>query len=67
MKDVVIIGAGARGNRVFAELIATHESGFALSGVVEPDARRRTAFQREYGIPDERAFATVDEFVAKIS
>ncbi|HEX7051935.1 MAG TPA: Gfo/Idh/MocA family oxidoreductase [Longimicrobiales bacterium] len=64
MKDAIIIGAGARGNRVFADLIATHDTGFALRGVVEPDARRRAAFRRRYGIPAQRAFATVDELVA---
>lgn len=64
MKHVVIIGAGARGNRVFAELVHTHDTGFALSGVVEPDPRRRRAFQRRYGIADRRAFASVEELVA---
>ena len=64
MKDVIIIGAGARGNRVFAELIFTHDTGFRLCGVVEPDPLRRAEFQRRYRIPPERAFATVDELVA---
>lgn len=64
MKDVIIIGAGARGNRVFAELIATHETGFRLRGVVEPDAARRAAFAERYGIGPGCAFATVDELVA---
>ncbi|HEX7090598.1 MAG TPA: Gfo/Idh/MocA family oxidoreductase [Longimicrobiales bacterium] len=64
MIDVVIIGAGARGNRVFADLIATHDTGFSLCGVVEPDARRRAAFQHRYGIPAQRAFASVEDLVA---
>ncbi|HEX6940276.1 MAG TPA: Gfo/Idh/MocA family oxidoreductase [Longimicrobiales bacterium] len=63
MKDVIIIGAGARGNRVFADLISTHDTGFALRGVVEPDPSRRAAFRRRYRIPPQRAFADVDELL----
>ncbi len=64
MKYVIIIGAGARGNRVFADLISTHDTGFSLCGVVEPDPLRRAAFQKRHGIPAQRAFADVDELVA---
>src|SRR5690606_30977675 len=64
MRDVVIIGAGARGNRVFAELIATYDTGFSLCGVVEPDPARRAEFQRRYRIPPQRAFADIDELLA---
>ena len=39
VKDVIIIGAGARGNRVFADLIARHDTGFRTVGVVELDPR----------------------------
>ena len=62
--DVVIIGAGARGNRVFADLISRHDTGFETVAVVELDPARRRAFQERYGIPDERAFAFVEEFLA---
>mgnify|MGYP006173814107 CR=1 FL=1 len=31
----VIIGAGARGNKVFADLIDRHDTGFRNAGVVE--------------------------------
>mgnify|MGYP003577342091 CR=1 FL=1 len=60
---VVIIGAGARGNRVFADLIARHDTGFVTAGVVELDPERRRAFQERYDIPDERAFAMVEDFL----
>lgn len=63
-QDVVIIGAGARGNRVFADLISRHDTGFRVAGVVELDPARRAAFQRRYAIPDERAFSFVDDFLA---
>lgn len=64
MIRVIIIGAGARGNRVFADLIENHATGFTLAGVVEPDAARRAAFQRTHSIPDRAAFASLKEFLA---
>lgn len=62
-RKVVIIGAGARGNRVFADLIDRHDTGFETAGVVELDPARRKAFQERFGIPDERAFSFVDDFL----
>jgi hypothetical protein len=64
MIRVIIMGAGARGNRVFADLIARHATGFVLAGVVEPDADRREAFREQYGIPRKAAFASPEEFLA---
>lgn len=64
IQNVVIIGAGARGNRVFADLIARHDTGFRTVGVVELDPVRRAAFQARYGIPDEHAFSFVEDFLA---
>jgi predicted dehydrogenase len=61
---VVIVGAGARGNRVFAELIERERTGFRVVGVVEPDAGRREHFRERYGIDADRAFADLDEFLA---
>jgi len=63
MIRVVIVGAGARGNRVFADLIARHPTGFALAGVVEPVEQRRLAFQEQYGVPSDRAFASLPAFL----
>ncbi|MEJ2215847.1 MAG: Gfo/Idh/MocA family oxidoreductase [Gemmatimonadota bacterium] len=63
MLKAVIVGAGARGNRVFAELMATQATGFETVGVVEPDAGRRTLFQSRYDIPHERAFPTLEAFL----
>lgn len=63
MRRVVIIGAGARGNRVFADLIANHPTGFSLAGVVEINEAKRRAFQRQYGIPDRFAFGSTDAFL----
>ena len=64
MIRVVIVGAGARGNRVFADLISRHDTGFVVTGVVEPAEIRRTTFQAEYGVPPERAFASLADFLA---
>jgi len=64
MIRVVIVGAGARGNRVFADLISRYDTGFVVTGVVEPVEIRRTAFQAEYEVPPERAFASLADFLA---
>ncbi len=56
----VIIGAGARGNRVFAELMRTHDIGWRLTGVVEPHEGRRESFRREHRLPADRTFQSVE-------
>lgn len=61
--NAVVIGAGSRGNAVFAELMATQDTGFAVAGVVEPDPMRRAAFLHRYEIPGARSFASVEEFL----
>ncbi len=60
----VIVGAGSRGNKVFAELMATHVTGMQVAGVVEPDAGRRLTFQARYALPEDRTFESVDDFLA---
>lgn len=60
----VIIGAGSRGNAVFAELMATHDTGFAVAGVVEPDPVRRAAFVHRYETPADRTFDSLEAFLA---
>jgi hypothetical protein len=56
----VIIGAGARGNRVFAELMRTRAPGWVVSAVVEPDQGRREAFRLAHGLPPDRAYTSLD-------
>jgi len=58
--DAVIIGAGARGNRVFAELMRAGGTGWRVTAVVEPDPARREAFRVTHGLAPERAFASLD-------
>jgi hypothetical protein len=60
----VIIGAGARGNRVFAELMATHDIGWKVTGVVEPHPGRRASFQRRHELPDHGVFDSLEGFLA---
>jgi hypothetical protein len=60
----VIVGAGSRGNRVFAELMATNDVGFEVAGVVEPDAARRAAFCHRHALPEAQAFASLEGFLA---
>lgn len=62
--EAVIIGAGARGNRVFAELMRTQAVGWRVSAVVEPSEARRERFRVEHALPADRAFASLDELLA---
>jgi predicted dehydrogenase len=59
----VIIGAGARGNQVFAELMRTQEVGWRVTAVVEPDELKRAAFCGRHDIPVSRAFSGLDELL----
>lgn len=60
----VIIGAGARGNRVFAELMRTTSTGWEVSAVVEPNQARRERFRDAHGLPPERAFESLEALLA---
>ncbi|HSH46654.1 MAG TPA: Gfo/Idh/MocA family oxidoreductase [Longimicrobiales bacterium] len=60
----VIIGAGARGNRVFAELMRTNRIGWRVSAVVEPHPERREQFRQLHGLPADRAFESLDALLA---
>lgn len=58
-----IIGAGARGNQVFAELMRMHEIGWRVTAVVEPDEVRRTSFCARHDIPLDRSYRDIDAFL----
>jgi hypothetical protein len=60
----VIIGAGARGNRVFAELMRTNRIGWTVSAVVEPNEARRERFRETHGVAASHAFASLEELLA---
>lgn len=59
----VIIGAGARGNQVFAELMLTQDVGWRVTAVVEPDDLKRIAFCARHDIPATHAFRGLDELL----
>lgn len=61
----VIIGAGARGNQVFAELMRRHDIGWRVSAVVEPDELRRVAFCARHDVPPECAFEELEDLLAQ--
>jgi hypothetical protein len=61
--QAVIIGAGARGNRVFAELMHNRDIGWTVSAVVEPDEGRREAFRWAHGLPGDRSYASLEELL----
>ncbi|MBW3534284.1 MAG: Gfo/Idh/MocA family oxidoreductase [Gemmatimonadetes bacterium] len=60
----VIIGAGARGNRVFAELMRTTPTAWKVSAVVEPNEARRERFREAHDLPPECAFESLDALLA---
>lgn len=43
--------------------MATHDTGFIPVGVVEPHDGARAAFQQRHGVPDQRAFLSVEDFL----
>jgi hypothetical protein len=59
----VIIGAGARGNEVFAELMRTRDLGWRVAAVVEPDDARREAFRLRHDVPESATFRDLDAFL----
>ncbi|MBR9988590.1 MAG: Gfo/Idh/MocA family oxidoreductase [Gemmatimonadetes bacterium] len=59
----VIIGAGARGNQVFAELMRTKDIGWKVAAVVEPDELRRTSFAKQHDVPAAHVFRSLDDFL----
>jgi predicted dehydrogenase len=63
-RSAVIIGAGARGNHIFAELMATRETGWEVAGVVEPNDARRESFRQRHGLPLDRTFTSVEQLLA---
>jgi hypothetical protein len=63
-RRAVIIGAGARGNHVFAEMMRTRSTGWEVAAVVEPNDLRRNAFRERHGLPESRAFRSVEALLS---
>lgn len=57
-----LIGAGQRGAESYAPYAMKHPEEILFVAVAEPDDKRRAAFQKRHGIPDERAYRSYAEF-----
>ena len=64
MKTCIIVGAGGRGKDAYALCIKKYGL-FKIVGVAEPDAMKRTQFQRDYDIPDNMCFKDYKELFSK--
>ena len=66
MKKVtaVLLGAGARGT-IYARYALEKPEEFEIVAVAEPDAERRRAFARTFGVPEEKQFGDCMELLAQ--
>ena len=66
MKKVtaVLLGAGARGT-IYARYALEKPKEFEIVAVAEPDAERRRAFARTFGVPEEKQFGDCMELLAQ--
>ena len=62
MKTVAIIGAGQRGQDIYANFIKNHSEIGKVVAVVEPNDFRRETLVREHDIPRENVFTNWDDF-----
>lgn len=56
--DVVILGAGNRGNYAYGEYALQHPEQFNVVAVAEPDAMRRARFASLHDVPPENQFSS---------
>lgn len=60
-----ICGLGIRGMEAYASFQKLHPEKMKITAGADPDARRRTALQTEYGVPAERCFVTGEELLTQ--
>ncbi|MDU5106935.1 Gfo/Idh/MocA family oxidoreductase [Clostridium sp.] len=65
MKTVAIIGAGQRGQYVYAEYIKNHPEEAKIIAVVEPNDFKRNRLVKNHGIKDENIFKSTGDFFSK--
>ena len=58
----IIVGGGHR-SLTYAELAKIEKDKMEIVGVVDPDDNRRKSIAKEFNIPEERCFKTVEELV----
>lgn len=61
--DIIVIGAGNRGNYAYSRYALKHPEQMRIVGVAEPDARRREIFVQQYNIPKENVFHSWEEIL----
>ena len=61
--ELLILGAGSRGG-TYADYARRHPDECVVVGVAEPDAGRRQAMARIFGLPPERVFTTWQDALA---
>ena len=65
MITAVLIGAGQRGARVYAEYARLHPNEMKVVAVAEPDEERRNLFAKEHQLQEEAVFSHWEELLAK--
>lgn len=60
--DVVVVGAGNRGGKVYSPFAKMRPDMMRIVGVAEIDPQRREEMAREYDIPAENCFVSAEEF-----
>lgn len=67
MKKVraILIGAGLRGDKAYAEYALNYPSELEIAAVAEPDSARRDTFAEKHGIPAEYRFNNYKEVLEK--
>lgn len=63
MTDLMLIGAGSRGNTVYGKLALRPRSGARFVAVAEPDQGRREVFAKEHGIAPALAFPSWEKML----
>jgi predicted dehydrogenase len=63
--EVVLIGAGSRGQRSYGPYALDHPDELQFVGVAEPNDVRRERFAQAHGIPSERCFRTWEDMLAQ--
>lgn len=63
-KTAIVIGAGDRGMRAYANYALEQPHELTIVGVAEPNVQRRTAFQTAHTLTDEQCYESWEEILA---
>jgi predicted dehydrogenase len=62
--ELAVVGAGLRGGLSYGPVALRHPAEVRFVDVIEPNEVRRRRFSRAHGIPPERCFARVEDWLA---